>query len=158
MKHSKQLWNEIVVEIVAFWVLAASIMLLWRDNALLFIVLLVEVMVALGLWHDRYDLSVFLVVAVLGSLAEALFVHSGVWRYANPTLLGVPPWFPLAFGTAALIGERLVCTVTRMWDSSCLPTSKSTLRRILNRPIDPRRNPEPCTSSLSMDDHVELGR
>ena len=116
MKHSNQLWNELAVGTAAFSVLAASIVLLWRDNALLFVILLVEALVALGLWHDRYDLSVFLVIAVLGSLAEALFVHSGVWRYANPTLLGVPLWFPLAFGTAALIGERLVCTITRMWD------------------------------------------
>jgi uncharacterized membrane protein YoaT (DUF817 family) len=98
----------------AFSLLAASIVLLWRDNMLLFIVILLEGMVALGFWHDRYDLSVLLVIAVLGSLAEAMFVHSGVWRYANPTLLGVPLWFPVAFGTAALIGKRLVCTITGM--------------------------------------------
>ena len=158
MKHSKQLWNELAVGITAFSVLAASIVLLWRDNELLFVTLLVEALVALGLWHDRYDLSVFLVIAVLGSLAEALFVHSGVWRYANPTFLGVPLWFPLAFGTAALIGERLVCTITRIWDPSCSPTSRNTHGRVPGRPIDPRRNPEPCTSSLSMDDHVGPGR
>ena len=51
-----------------------------------------------------------------GSLAEAVFVHFGVWHYTNPTLLGVPLWFPLAFGTAALIGERLVRTITEMWE------------------------------------------
>jgi uncharacterized membrane protein YoaT (DUF817 family) len=114
MKHSKRPWNELLSELAAFSLLAASIVLLWRDNMLLFIVILVEGMVALGFWHDRYDLSVFLVIAVLGSLAEAVFVHSGVWRYANPTLLGVPLWFPVAFGTAALIGKRLVCTITGM--------------------------------------------
>jgi uncharacterized membrane protein YoaT (DUF817 family) len=114
MKHSKQAWNELVSELAAFSLLVASIGLLWRDNMPLFIVILVEGMVALGFWHDRYDLSVFLVTAVLGSLAEAMFVHFGVWRYANPTLLGVPLWFPVAFGTAALVGKRLVCTITGM--------------------------------------------
>jgi uncharacterized membrane protein YoaT (DUF817 family) len=118
MKHSKRPWNELLSELVAFSLLAASIVLLWRDNMLLFIVILVEGMVALGFWHDRYDLSVLLVIAVLGSLAEAVFVHSGVWRYANPTLLGVPLWFPVAFGTAALIGKRLVCTITGMWEGA----------------------------------------
>jgi uncharacterized membrane protein YoaT (DUF817 family) len=103
---------------VAFSLLAASIVLLWRDNMLLFIVILIEGMVALGSWHDRYDLSVFLVIAVLGSLAEAVFVHSGVWQYANPTLLGVPLWFPVAFGTVALIGKRLVCTITHLWEEA----------------------------------------
>lgn len=115
MRRSKQLWNELVRELAAFSLLAASIVLLWRDNLPLFIVVLVEGLAALGLWHDRYDLCFFLVTAVLGSLAEAMFVHFGVWRYANPTLLGVPLWFPLAFGTAALIGERLVRTMTLMW-------------------------------------------
>jgi uncharacterized membrane protein YoaT (DUF817 family) len=119
MKHSKQLWNELTMELAAFSLLITSIVLLWRDNLLLFTVVLVEVLAALGLWHDRYDLSCFLVVAVLGSLAEAVFVHFGVWRYANPTLLGVPLWFPLAFGTAALIGERLVRTVIEMWEEEC---------------------------------------
>ena len=114
MKHSKRPWSGLVSELAAFSLLVTSIGLLWRDNMLLFIVILLEGMVALGFWHDRYDLSVFLVIAVLGSLAEAVFVHSGVWRYANPTLLGVPLWFPVAFGTAALIGKCLVCTITGM--------------------------------------------
>jgi uncharacterized membrane protein YoaT (DUF817 family) len=118
MKHSKRPWNGLVSELAAFSLLAASIVLLWRDNMLLFIVILIEGMVALGFWHDRYDLSVFLVIAVLGSLAEAVFVHFGVWRYANPTLLGVPLWFPVAFGTAALIGKRLVYTITHMWEGA----------------------------------------
>jgi uncharacterized membrane protein YoaT (DUF817 family) len=116
MKRSKQLWNELAMELAAFSLLIASIVLLWSDNLLLFTVVLVEVSAALGLWHDRYDLSCFLVVAVLGSLAEAVFVHFGVWHYTNPTLLGVPLWFPLAFGTAALIGERLVRTINEMWE------------------------------------------
>ena len=118
MKHSKRPWNGLLSELAAFSLLAASIGLLWRDNMLLFIVMLVEGMVALGFWHDRYDLSVFLVIAVLGSLAEAVFVHFGAWQYANPTLLGVPLWFPVAFGTAALIGKRLVCTITGMWEGA----------------------------------------
>ncbi len=57
---------------------------------LLFIVVLVESLAALRPWHDGYDLSFLLAIAVLGSLAEAAFVRFGVWRYANPTLLGAP--------------------------------------------------------------------
>jgi len=82
------------------------------------VVALAECLAMLTLWHDRLDVSFFLIIAVLGSLAEAVFVHSGVWRYANPTLLGVPLWFPVAFGTTALIGKRLVCTITGMWEGA----------------------------------------
>jgi len=125
MKHSKQIWTELVIELAAFSILVASVGLLWRNNPLLFIVMLVECLAALGLWHERYDLSFFLIIAVLGSLAEAVFVYFGVWCYANPTFLGVPLWFPLAFGTTGLIGERLARTFTAMWDEvSPLPASK----------------------------------
>jgi len=95
-----------------FCVLAAAIVLLWRQNALLLTATLGVAVVALRLWRERYDRVFFLVLATLGTLAEITFVWAGVWRYANPTLLGVPLWFPLAFGTAGLACERLVAGIT----------------------------------------------
>ena len=125
MKLSKQLGNELVMELAAFSLLVAVVVLLWRHNLLLLLVMLLECSVVLRLWHDRLDLSFFLIIAVLGSLAEAVFVHFGVWYYANPTLLGVPLWFPLAFGTTGLIGERMARTITGMWEElSPTPASK----------------------------------
>ena len=103
-------------ELGAVTTLVASNVLFWRDNLLLSTVELVEGLVALASWHDRYDISFFLVIGVLGTLAEAVFVHFGVWRYANPIFLGIPPWFPLAFGTTGLIGERLARTITDIWE------------------------------------------
>jgi hypothetical protein len=124
MKPSRQLWTELAIEIMAFSLLVASVSLLWRNNLLLLTVALVESLAALRLWHDPYDVSFFLIIAVLGSLAEAVFVHFGVWHYANPTLLGVPLWFPLAFGTTGLIGERMARTITGMWgELSPMPAS-----------------------------------
>ena len=116
MRHSKQLWIELAMELTAFSLLVASVTLLWRNNLLLFIVALVECLVALALWHNRFDLTFFLIIAVLGSLAEVVFVHFGIWRYANPTFLGMPVWFPLAFGTTGLIGGRLAQTITAFWE------------------------------------------
>ena len=125
MKHSEQLRIELVVELAAFSVLVASVTLLWRNNLLLFIVALVECLFALALWHNRFDLTFFLIIAVLGSLAEAVFVYFGVWCYANPTFLGMPIWFPLAFGTTGLIGGRLAQTITAIWEkASPSPVSK----------------------------------
>jgi uncharacterized membrane protein YoaT (DUF817 family) len=124
MRHWKQLRNELVRELAAFSLLETSIVMLWRNNLLLFIIVLMESLAVLSLWHNQYDLIFFLVMAVLGSLAEAVFVHFGVWRYGNPTFLGVPLWFPLAFGTAGLIGGRLVRTITEMWEARPTRTSK----------------------------------
>ena len=121
MKQSKQPCKDLVVEFAAFSLIVASVSLLWRNNLLLSVVALVECLAGLALWHDRLDLSFFLIIAVLGSLAEAVFVHFGVWHYANPTFLGVPLWFPLAFGTTGLIGGRLARTITAMWDQASPP-------------------------------------
>ena len=118
MTHSKALWIDLLKELAAFCVLVVSIVVLWRDNLGLLLVLLAESVLALLLWHERQDLCTFLGIAVVGSLAEAVFVHYGVWRYANPTLFGVPVWFPLSFGTAGLIGQRLSRTITEMWDTA----------------------------------------
>jgi uncharacterized membrane protein YoaT (DUF817 family) len=115
MRHPRALWTGLIMELVAFSVLIASVALLWRNNLLLFIVALVECLMALALWHDRLDVSFFLVIALLGSLAEAVFVRFGAWHYANPSFFGVPPWFPLAFGTTGLIGGRLAQTLTGLW-------------------------------------------
>ncbi len=116
MAHNRRLWNELAMELVAFSLLVTSVVLLWRQNLLLFVVALVECLAALRLWHDRLSLSFFLIIAVLGSLAEVVFVRFGIWRYANPSFLGIPLWFPLAFGTTGLIGGRLARTITALWD------------------------------------------
>ncbi len=110
----RKLWGELAKELAAFILVAACIVLLWRDNLLLSLVMLVIGLAGLILWHERYDLTFFLAIAVLGSVAEVVFVGAGVWRYANPAFLGIPLWFPLAFGTSGLIGERLARTVTEL--------------------------------------------
>ncbi|MGA7075429.1 MAG: hypothetical protein WBZ42_02630 [Halobacteriota archaeon] len=113
MGKTKSLWGELAQEVALFSVLAVAIVLLQSSSALALTVLLAIALVALALWHDRYDRWSFFVVAVFGTCAEVFFVHYGVWRYANPAVLGIPLWFPMAFATAALIGERLIRTVTR---------------------------------------------
>jgi len=121
LKQSANPWIEIAAEVAAFSLLTASIVLLWRDNLLLLAVLLVEASATLRLWHDRVDVSSFVVLGSAGLFAEVVFVHFGVWHYANPTLLGVPLWFPVAFGTAGLIGQRLARTSAEIWDRITIP-------------------------------------
>jgi len=116
MGQWRSLWIELVIEMVAFVVLVICVALLWTHNLLLFALMVVECGFALARWHDRLDICFFLVIAVLGTLAEAVFVQFGVWEYANPTVVGVPIWFPLAFGTTGLIGGRLARTIRGIWE------------------------------------------
>ena len=114
MKFSKRLWGELAVQSGTFCLLVTSIVLLWRNNALLLAIVAAECLMALTLWHERHDVNFFLILAVFGTLAEMAFTHSGVWRYANPTFLGIPLWFPVAFGTAGLTGQRMARTAAEV--------------------------------------------
>lgn len=98
-----------------FCALATTIVLLWRQNALLLFAALIEALAALWLWHEQYDKVFFVVLAVVSTLAEIVFVQYRVWRYANPTLFGIPIWFPVAFGTAGLAFERLATSLAMLW-------------------------------------------
>jgi uncharacterized membrane protein YoaT (DUF817 family) len=115
---------ELAIETSFFVALEGCVALLWRYNALLLAIAAAICVFALTRWHSRFDICFFLVIGVLGSLAEIVFVHFGGWQYANPTLLGVPVWFPLAFGTTGLIGGRLAHTMTSIWDKVKPPTKE----------------------------------
>jgi hypothetical protein len=115
-----------VLELLAFALLVVAVSSLWRDNLILTLVMLIEVSGALLLWHDRRDISFLLVVGGMGSLAEAAFVRSGAWHYANPSILGIPMWFPVAFGTAGLILGRLTRTIAALWEARASQPSPGT--------------------------------
>jgi hypothetical protein len=117
MEDKHRLRNELILELIAFGILVTSVSLLWPHNVILFAVALVECTIGLVLWHGRLEVSFFLIIGLLGSAAEVIFVHAGVWQYTNPTILGLPPWFPLAFGTTGLIGARLAGTLTEIWNA-----------------------------------------
>jgi uncharacterized membrane protein YoaT (DUF817 family) len=114
MKAKRRLGRELIGEAVVLGGLIASIVGLWRNNALLLCLVLGESALALLLWHGRDDVALFAVSGLLGPLAEVVFVRAGVWSYANPGLLGVPIWFPPAFATAALCGQQLARTITAL--------------------------------------------
>jgi hypothetical protein len=122
MSGWKSLSIELATELSFFVVLELCVALLWRHNLLLLAIAAVICTLALALWHCRIDICFFLIIAVLGSLAELVFVRSGGWEYANPTLLGVPIWFPVAFGTTGLIGGRLARTLNAIWDKARPPS------------------------------------
>lgn len=107
-------FKDILKEGLIFIVLVVSIIWLWKYSLLLFVLLSVLSLMALFLWHDSLDVCFFTIVAVFGTVSEILFVKFGVWTYANPTLLGIPIWFPPSFAVAALVGQRLARTVVRV--------------------------------------------
>jgi hypothetical protein len=114
---SRRLWRQLLLALMPFAVLVLAVSALWRNNLVLTLLMIVELGIVLGIWHDRRDLSFLLVIGGMGSLAEAAFVRAGAWHYANPSFLGIPAWFPFAFGTAGLCGGRIARSVAALWEA-----------------------------------------
>ena len=108
MKLTREARKDLALTVIAFGVLVLSIVRWWANNALLGLVILVQNLIALRIWHRRKNLLCFATTAVIGTLAELAFVASGAWAYANPTVLGLPFWFPLSFGQAGLLAYETV--------------------------------------------------
>jgi hypothetical protein len=117
MENVRPLLKALLGEVAAFFILIGSLLIFWQKNFILLPVVLMECIVAFWFWHEPYDITFFIVISVFGTVAECLFVSSGIWQYSNPTFYGIPLWFPLAFGTTALIGQRLALTLTKVWET-----------------------------------------
>jgi hypothetical protein len=70
MKLEKQLCIKLAVECGLFCLLVASIVLFWKDNIILLVVVVIAGLFALYFWHERYDVSFFLILAMFGTLTE----------------------------------------------------------------------------------------
>jgi uncharacterized membrane protein YoaT (DUF817 family) len=111
MRISQEHGRALAQGVAAFSLEVVTIIVLYRHNLVLLVVLCLETLVALRVWATRDDRVAFLLTGLVGSLAEAVFVRAGVWQYANPSLLGLPIWFPVSFGLAGAIALRLVRSV-----------------------------------------------
>jgi hypothetical protein len=114
MKFNKKIEKEVIFEIFLFFVAIFTVALLWRNNAILFIFLLIECAITMKLWHEKYDIVYFLVAAILGPLGEIICIYYGTWNYASPTLLGIPMWLPLVWGFTGIVLTRIARTILRM--------------------------------------------
>ena len=93
-----QSWKDIAIGLFVF---AAEIFLfyfLWKNNMALTVSLLtVSFFVLLG-WANKEERLVYFVGFFLGPIVDLSLVPTGIWSYGNPTIFGVPPWLPIAYG------------------------------------------------------------
>lgn len=115
-RNADPLWPRLATEAATFALHMALIVATWRNNPLLLALLTAEGIFLLVLWHTPRDVGALILIGGLGTLAELVFVRAGVWRYTNPTVLGLPIWFSIAFGVAGMIGVRLSVTAALIWE------------------------------------------
>lgn len=98
--------RELIIESAIFWTGIGSAALLYENTQLVTFIFLALCLLRLRLYHRKDDLFFFFSGMIFGPISEMILVQFGVWRYANPTFLGVPVWLPLAWGLAVLMIKR----------------------------------------------------
>ncbi|UCG95438.1 MAG: hypothetical protein JSV92_00075 [archaeon] len=102
----ERLKKEFFIELFIFCIGIGTMALFFENNILVSIILLALCLIRLWLYHRKDDLFFFFSGALFGPVSEIILVSFGVWRYANPTFLGVPMWLPFAWGLATLMIKR----------------------------------------------------
>jgi len=114
MKLEELIKKELILEIIIFFVGMLSISLFYKDNLLLFVLLMLYWVVGIRFWHKRHDVYFYITGAIIGSIGEIVCIHFGVWIYVNPTLFGIPIWLPLAWGLFTMLIKRVAETFVRI--------------------------------------------
>ena len=80
--------------------------MLWRLDSVAALII-AGIGAAMMVRGDRKDWALYVVCAILGSLAEMIAIYFGAWKYATPTVFGIPMWLPFVWGNAALYIVRM---------------------------------------------------
>jgi len=105
MEKSSRL--SVVRDLLFFGLLIFLLVLFWKNNFLATIILLSSYLIRSYFWHEKADHVFYITGAVLGTTAEIISTHAGIWRYTLPTFLNIPLWLPFAWGFAAVLILRI---------------------------------------------------
>jgi uncharacterized membrane protein YoaT (DUF817 family) len=83
------------------------LVLLWEDNVLAAAVVIAVFAIRVCFTREKGDFTLYVVGAVLGSAAEVVGTHAGIWEYVNPSFLNIPLWLPFAWGYATVLAVRI---------------------------------------------------
>jgi len=83
------------------------VLLCWRFNALLFILLALGTAMLLASQPTRRNLFLWLLSSIYGGYGEYARAHLGIWTWAQPDWVGLPIWLWWIWGTLTLSLVRL---------------------------------------------------
>jgi hypothetical protein len=96
-------WRRAAGAIVFLGVFYFSSACIFLSNTVILFILIAGFVLCVAL-YDRSGTALLAaaLVAIAGSLLEMFFVHSGMYYYARPQVLGVTWWLPFLYGIASV--------------------------------------------------------
>lgn len=101
MKNKWKRLKELFFNLCFAFLILAIITFLGREEILTSLLLFILAVVGLVKWNSRVTLSIFLFIALLGSIIEAIGVYFNIWVYTIDSYFIFPIWMVPAWGNAA---------------------------------------------------------
>lgn len=98
----KKLYMRMMFYVVIFLACIILIISFFMDVIALTLLLFILLIISLRFDYRKGDAYYVIIAAILGPVGEIICIYFGVWRYANPTLLGIPLWLPVLWGATPL--------------------------------------------------------
>ena len=109
--------RDIVYDLSMMGIVIALVSSLWRNDQLLFIVLLLLGICNVLIFHHPRDLFFIFISPAMLLLFEPLAVSSGAWTYPSPVVFGVPLWLFSAYFCFCLLFGRLGMTASALYET-----------------------------------------
>jgi hypothetical protein len=109
MKTKYALFRDLLI----FFFLLFLVILVWKNNIAVTAIILGFYFLRYFLWPNREDHIIFIAGACLGTTAEIIATHTGIWSYTLPTFLNIPVWLPFAWGFVSVLIIRVAQCIKR---------------------------------------------
>ena len=99
--------KDFIRELITLGLTFLSVILFWRNDFLIFFILISIYAVRSFFWHKSSDHILFLVSILIGFTMEFSFTTAGLYKFVMPTLFKIPFWIPLSWGLSLLLFFRI---------------------------------------------------
>ncbi len=113
MQKTKKTAYILLRDLFIFFFVIFTVVLVWKNNAAVTAIIIGAYLLRYFLWPNKEDHLFFTAGAIIGTTAEIIATHAGIWRYTLPTFLNIPVWLPFAWGFASVLIIRIAQCVKR---------------------------------------------
>ena len=117
-KHPNGLKNIIIYDILTYILALLCILILWKNNLLLTLILGLLLLAHTIKFHSKEDLFLVIAATITYTIIDMCITNVGVWTYSNTNFLTITTWLPFSYGIIAAIVRRISVSINLLMFNS----------------------------------------
>ena len=113
-KRLKKGGKNIIFNLAVMVLNLLSVIYFYKNSVLTISLVSIIAIVALIKWKSKLTLVLFVGGAILFGILEMLVVDFGAWQYSNPSVLGVPIWLFIIWGTTCSFIYQMALEIRKL--------------------------------------------